>query len=510
MPGLRPPGIRPPESSYRPATVATAGKILPNTMAELGAVREPASYANGQDDTAVRALQRGHKTGRRADVVGRSLPVCNHYFKPHLGWFAMSDVRMKGFARRTTVAQALAWLDGHLCILAEEVVPLEKAARRVLARTIVSSVNVPGFARGMMDGYAIRAADVQGASPYGPVVLRVIGRSLPGRPFQGVVESGTAVCIMTGAPLPAGADAVLPAELTENQQWIKGGGEIRAVGDVGPGKHVSGIGSDVAVGQEVLPAGRLLRPQDVGLLSSIGLADVPVVRCPRVRIVTTGDELLPAGARPAGYRIADSNGPMLQALVTRDGGLAELVGPVADQPEAILDAMRGPADVVLVSGGSSVGEEDCAPVLLRQHGQLAVHGIAMRPSSPTGMGILDGRLVFLLPGNPVSCLCAYDFFAGRAIRALGGRSVEWPYRRVRLPLARKIASHIGSVDYLRVRLIDGQVEPLAISGASILSSTTRADGFIILPENCEGLLPDAEVEVFLYDDLQAASRHVGR
>jgi len=254
-----------------------------------------------------------------------------------------------------------------------------------------------------------------------------------------------------------------------------------------------------------LPAGRMLRPQDVGVLSSIGVAEVPVVRCARVRIVITGNELLPAGARPEGYRIVDANGPMLQALVARDGGVPELIGPLPDQPEIILDAMRGPADIVLVSGGSSVGEEDCAPLLVRQHGQLAIHGIAMRPSSPTGMGLLDGRLVLLLPGNPVSCLCAYDFFAGRAIRGLGGRNTDWPYRRVRLPLARKIVSAIGSTDYLRVRLLDGCVQPLAVSGASILSSTTRADGFVIVPDDCEGFPPGAEVEVFLYDDLQAAS-----
>jgi molybdopterin molybdotransferase len=410
----------------------------------------------------------------------------------------MSDVRMKGFARRSTVAQALAWLDSHLRPLPEENVPLAQAAGRVLSRPIVSDVNVPGFARAMMDGYAIRASDVQGAGPYSRLTLRVIGCCMPGRPFAGTVQSGTAVRIMTGAPLPAGADAVLPAELTEGS-----GEQVQAVGDVGPGKHVGNIGEDIVAGQQVLPAGRMLRPQDVGVLSSIGVAEVPVVRCARVRIVITGNELLPAGARPEGYRIVDANGPMLQALVARDGGVPELIGPLPDQPEIILDAMRGPADVVLVSGGSSVGEEDCAPLLVRQHGQLAIHGIAMRPSSPTGMGLLDGRLVLLLPGNPVSCLCAYDFFAGRAIRGLGGRNTDWPYRRVRLPLARKIVSAIGSTDYLRVRLVDGCVQPLAVSGASILSSTTRADGFVIVPDDCEGFPPGAEVEVFLYDDLQA-------
>ena len=169
-----------------------------------------------------------------------------------------------------------------------------------------------------------------------------------------------------------------------------------------------------------------------------------------------------------------------------------------DNPAAIRDALHAPADVILVSGGSSVGQEDHVPRLLADEGELAVHGIAMRPSSPTGMGRLDGRMVFLLPGNPVSCLCAYDFFAGRAIRALGGRSQEWPYRRVRVPLARKLVSTVGRVDYARVLVRGNEAEPLAISGASVLSSTTRADGFVIVPADSEGYPPGAEVEVWLY------------
>jgi molybdopterin molybdotransferase len=190
---------------------------------------------------------------------------------------------------------------------------------------------------------------------------------------------------------------------------------------------------------------------------------------------------------------------MLAALVARDGGVPEHPGIVPDDPDAILAAMRTAADVVLVSGGSSVWQEDHAPALVARHGQLPIHGIAMRPSSPAGMGVLDGRFVFLLPGNPVSCLAAYDFFAGRAIRVLGGRPAAWPYRRTTAPLARKIVSAVGRLDYVRVRLVAGGVEPLAIGGASILSSTTRADGFVVVPEDSEGYPPGAEVEVFLYD-----------
>ena len=249
----------------------------------------------------------------------------------------------------------------------------------------------------------------------------------------------------------------------------------------------------------MLEAGRRLRPQDVGLLSSIGQGEISVIRRPRVRLVVTGNELLPAGSRPEGFSIADANGPMLSALIERDGGIADFPGPIRDDRNTILDALHADADIVMVSGGSSVGVEDLAPVLLAEHGELAVHGIAMRPSSPTGMGRMGQRLIFLLPGNPVSCLCAYDFFGGRAVRALGGREKSWPYRSVRAKLRRKINSQIGRLDYARVRIEDEGVEPMSIGGASMLSSATRADGFVIVGEDSEGFAAGSEVEVLLYD-----------
>ena len=404
------------------------------------------------------------------------------------------DVRMRGFARRDTVEAALAWLDAQALRLDSEVVSLQGASGRVLATSIVSDVDVPGFDRAAMDGYAVVADSTEGASAYNPLLLDVIGDSLPGRPFGRAACAGQAVRIMTGAPMPAGADAVLPAE------WADAVDDrhMRALDAVSPGKHVGTRGEDITRATKLFEAGRVLRPQDLGVLSSVGVAEVPVVRRPRVRLVVTGNELLPAGSRPHGHHIADANGPMLTALVERDGGVVDFPGLVPDEPGAILDALRAEADVVIVSGGSSVGIEDHAPALVAAHGDLAIHGIAMRPSSPTGLGRLGHRLVFLLPGNPVSCLCAYDFFAGRAIRALGGRARTWPYRSIVAPLARKISSSIGRLDYARVRVVDGVVEPLAIGGASVLSSTTRADGFVLVSADSEGYAPGATVEVWLY------------
>ena len=406
------------------------------------------------------------------------------------------DVRMRGFAHRHTVEAALAWLDGQLGSRRTELIHLRTAAGRVLAAPVVSEVDVPGFDRATMDGYAVVAESTEGASSYNRLPLMVVGDSLPGRPFEGSVTVGQGVRIMTGAPLPPGCDAVLPAE------WIEGetgtNTSVSALAAVSPGKNVGRAGEDIVRGTTLLHTGRVLRPQDLGVLSSVGVRDVPVFSRPRVRLVVTGNELLPSGSRPEGYRILDANGPMLAALVERDGGLVDFPGLVPDEPGLILEALQAEADVIIVSGGSSVGIEDLAPTLVAQHGELAIHGIAMRPSSPTGLGRIGERLVFLLPGNPVSCLCAYDFFAGRAIRALGGRNMAWPYQQMRGRLTRKISSPIGRLDYARVQVAGGAVEPLAVGSASVLSSTMRADGFVIVPDDSEGFAPGTDVEVWLY------------
>ncbi|MCP4249500.1 MAG: molybdopterin molybdotransferase MoeA, partial [bacterium] len=188
-----------------------------------------------------------------------------------------------------------------------------EAAGRVLADAVRSRVDVPGFNRSMMDGFALRAADTMGASSYNRLALEVVGESMPGKPFPGEIGRGKAVRIMTGAPMPAGADAVLPVELTQIE-----GQQLLTQGDVSPGKHVGLLGEDMAAGTMALPAGRVLRPQDIGLLASIGVGEVSVVQRPRVRIVITGNELLPTGSAPEPNRIFDSNGPMLRALLQRD------------------------------------------------------------------------------------------------------------------------------------------------------------------------------------------------
>lgn len=412
---------------------------------------------------------------------------------------ARTDVRMRGFPSRVDVDEVRRLVRELAHPLPSEPVGLEDAAGRVLACEVVAPVAVPGFARAAMDGYAVRGEETFGASDYNPLTFRLIGEAMPGQPFPGIVESGQAVRIMTGAPVPRGADAVVMAEYARECEG-PGGDEVAVTESVPPGRHVGQVGEDIEAGQVLLHPGRVLRPQDVGVLASVGIATIPVIRRPVVRLVITGDELLPPGSIPAGAHIVDSNSIMLEGLVRRDGGIPIRDPIVPDRREAVEAAILDPrGDLVLVSGGSSVGAEDHAPLVVAQHGELLAHGVAMRPSSPTGLGRLGNRLIFLLPGNPVSCLSAYEFFAGPAVRLLGGRSPDWPHRHLRARLARKIASAVGRVDYVRVRLTAAGVEPLAISGASILSSTIRADGFVIVGKDSEGHAPGEEVLVYLYD-----------
>jgi molybdopterin molybdotransferase len=409
------------------------------------------------------------------------------------------DVRMRGFQSRAEVAQVIACIDERVAALGAETVALHEAAERVLAQDVIAPCSVPGFDRAAMDGYAVRGAETFGADAYTPLELEVIGDALPARPFTGRVGAGQAVRIMTGAPLPAGADAIAPAEIAEDRASEKTS-MVRFSEAVPPGRHVGRAGEDITLGSVLLRAGRRLRPQDLGVLASVGASPVAVVRQPRVAVFVTGDELLPCGARPEGFRIVDSNSVMLAALLRRDGAASVRVEMLRDSADIVKSALTAATeDMILISGGSSVGVEDHAPRVLAEIGEVAFHGVALRPASPAGLGFLGARPVFLIPGNPVSCLCAYDLFAGRVARRLGGRQGEITYSTRALPLVSKIVSMVGRVDYVRVRIENDCVEPLAVSGASILSSATRADGFVLVPGDLEGYAEGDVVEVYLYD-----------
>lgn len=407
----------------------------------------------------------------------------------HHGEFV--DVRMRGFSERTDVDVLLTLIDRRIGCLPSESVDIRHAAGRVLAESVRSAVNVPAFHRSAMDGYAVAADNTPGE-------FTIVGQVFPGRPFDGVVETGEAIAIMTGAPLPAGVDCVVPVEQVELSH-----GRVTVSKSSAPGKHVGLCGEDITAGERVLSAGRMLRPQDLGMLASIGVAQVRVVRRPRVAVFVTGNELVECGKPPDEFRIVDSNSIMLATLLERDGAEMGQMVMLEDRQEVIRAALTAcEADLVVVTGGSSVGLEDFAPSIVAELGELLVHGVNMRPAAPLGFGFIKDRPVFLLPGNPVSCLCAYDVVVGRAVRRLGGRPIDSPYRIETLPLAEKLPSIEGRVYYVRVLVDSGKVHPLksaAGSGASILSGACRADGYVLVPKETSALNQGECVTVYFYD-----------
>jgi molybdopterin molybdotransferase len=409
------------------------------------------------------------------------------------------DVRMRGFRSRVDLAEARSRIvDAVPPLGSVEEAGLRDALDRILAVGVDAPRPVPAFDRASMDGWAVEASRTFPATAYDPVVLEVAGESLPAAPFGERLTGARAVRIMTGAPMPEGADAVVPAEFAEEAR-----GFVRVAGAVTPGKHVGRKGEDLSEGAPVLAAGRRLRPQDVGILAAIGLDTVRVAPRPRAALLATGDEIVKAGARLSPFQVYDSDTPMLAALLERWGGRAGTATLLPDDPARLRRALSravasANTDLVLVTGGSSVGTEDRVPEIVAELGRLVFHGVALRPAGPVGFGVVDGKPVFALPGNPVSCLCAFDLLVGPCLRRLQGLPATEPYATVRLPLARRLSSVAGRADYARVAVTERGLEPVAVSGASILSSAVRADGWVLVPPEVEGYEEGEVLETRLY------------
>ena len=407
------------------------------------------------------------------------------------------DVRMRGFTERTDLDTALEILRSCIEPLEAESVPLEQALGRTLARDVVSGEDVPAFDKSAMDGYALRAAETCGASPTDPVAFRVIGEVLPGDPGDLRVAPGEAVRIMTGGAFPEGADAVLMAEHATDR-----GDSVLVHGSVVPGRNVARAGEDVRKGDTVLERGRVLRPQDLGVLASIRMVELQVTRRPVVGLLFTGNELVEPDSAEAGRRgsVVNSCRFMLEGLVAQTGGVARRLGTLRDDREAMRAALQSfDGDILLTTGATAVGKEDHLPGLLAELGQLLVHGVNIRPASPLGFGRLGKALTVLLPGNPVAAWVGFDLFVRPAIQLQLGQPEQRWNRRVTGRLRRKLASALNRTDFVRVRLVgEGEVEPLRSGGAGVLTSVTRADGFVIVPRDDEGFEAGTEVEVFLF------------
>jgi molybdopterin molybdotransferase len=431
------------------------------------------------------------------DYSGTTLPPSLDW-SPFIGGLVPTDdVRMRGFTSRTDLEAALEILRTCVEPLEEESVPLLQALGRTLSQDVISTEEVPSFDKSAMDGYALRGAETFGASPTDPISFNVIGEVFPGVVGDLVVGPGEAVRIMTGGVFPEGADAVLMAEHATDRGHV-----VLAHGSVVPGRNVARAGEDIQRGDRVLERGRVLRPQDIGMLASMRRVELDLVRRPVVGIISTGNELVEPGDAEAGQRgrVVNSGRYMLEGLVTEAGGEARWLGILPDDRKvlgAAFEAFDG--DILLTTGATSVGKEDYLPGLLAEHGDLLVHGVNIRPASPLAFGRLGKGLAVLLPGNPVAAMVGFDVFVRPALQLLLGQREERRNRRVRGRLRRKLASALNRTDFVRVRLVgDGEVEPLRSGGAGVLTSVTRADGFVIVPRDDEGFEAGTEVEVYLY------------
>lgn len=380
----------------------------------------------------------------------------------------MADVRGRGFSGRVPLSVAQSWIDAQVSALDPRAVPLAGAAGLVLARPVVSDAALPPADRAVRDGFAVAAADTLGAGSYNPVLMAFA------QPVQ------------AGQPLPEGCDAVLPAEAAQSVAGL-----VEAFDSVAPGSGVERRAAAAAAGIELLPAGRRLRPADLGLLGAIGFMEVPVVPPPRVRILLAG------GPRDGNEALA----AMMVALVRRDGGLPEVVGPLVADRAGLAEAFAAPgADLVLVAGRTGVGEEDVAPLALADAGALALHGIAMRPGDSAGLGLAGGVPAVLLPGEPMAALATYEHLGGRVVRRRAGRPAGLPHPVRQAVAARKLVSEIGSDDLYRVRLTaDGLAEPVASPAMPGLAAAARADGFVMIPAESEGVAAGAAVTIYLFD-----------
>jgi len=409
---------------------------------------------------------------------------------------AQHDVRMTGFVSRKSFREVRDFIQQSVAAGPTEAVSVRSANHLVLAEDVVSQVNVPYFDRSAMDGYACRAEETSGATDYSPLYFNLIGEALPGQPFVGDIGRNDVVKIMTGGEIPSGANAVMMAEYTQLE-----GERVRFTLQVAPGKNVMRTGEDISTGDVVLRQGRRLRPQDLGVLASVHQGQVKVVKTPTVAIIPTGNELVEPDSEVAGTRIVDSNSYLLEGLVELYGGKPVFKGIQGDDYETIKAAFQNSnEDIIVLSGGTSVGEEDYAPQVVQELGQLDIHGVSMKPGSPFGMGRIGEQIVCLLPGSPVAAFVTGDAFLGSIIRRRLGQDVGFVSLKVRGRLDQKIVSSIGRTEFVRIQIQpDFTISKLRVSGASILTSTTRADGFLIVDEEIEGFPEGAEVDVYAYD-----------
>ncbi|HEY6882945.1 MAG TPA: gephyrin-like molybdotransferase Glp [Nitrososphaeraceae archaeon] len=389
-----------------------------------------------------------------------------------------------------------------------EFVPLADAQERVLSNDVASYVNLPPFAKAERDGYAVKSKDTTGASIKHSILLKSVGRITAGQDVELAVESGKAVAIATGAKVPRGADAVIMIEHTK----LENNNIVKIFKQIERGKNISVEGEDVKNGQILLKKGTWLSSQDLGLMASVGLGKVPVYKKPEVAILATGDELVEPGSKLDDACIYESNRYMISAMVREFGGKVVDLGICRDDRDVILSKLKEALklDIVVVSGGASVGEKDYVPEIINNLGKpgLVVHGIAMKPGSPTGLGVVNYKPIIITPGFPVSSYLAfYTFGQPLILQMLKTRGP--PEAKLIARMGSNISVHKDFRTFVRVKVVKQNdsylAMPISASGASLLSTLTKSNGIIIV-ENNTRLLKGKKVEVILLRNIAGVSR----
>lgn len=389
--------------------------------------------------------------------------------------------------------------------LQSEDISITSAAGRIITKDIVSPVDLPDFNRSSMDGYAVRAQDTFGATESLPAYLQIIGEVLMGEEPGVVINKGTAAKISTGGMLPKGSDAVA---ILEHAQAIDKN-SIEALYSVAPGENVVQVGEDIKKGEALVKKGHKIRPQDIGAFAGIGIDRVAVYAKPKVAVITTGNEIIDIKEDSRFGCVRDINSYYLSTVINNDGGIPVRKGIIKDdysQLRRMIEESLSGADVVVLSGGSSVGARDLTAKVINDIGKpgVLVHGISIKPGKPTIIGVVNNKPVFGLPGHPVAVGVSYGLFVKRVIRSITGivlKDGEFADRMVKARLLKNIASASGREDYIRIEIRneDGELTALPILGKSgLISTLVKATGYIVIPENRLGIEAGEMVEVFLY------------
>ena len=387
-----------------------------------------------------------------------------------------------------------------------ESIPLREAVGRVIADPPASGMDVPPFDRAAMDGYAVIAADTFGAGRYDPKVLRCVEKVYTGQLATRRLSPGECIEIATGAPMPAGADAVVMVEETEKTPasakaaagQANQADDVRIFTPVYPRQHVGRRAADIAAGQQVLHDGDLLNPSRVGALAAMNVTDVRVYAKPRVAIMSTGNEIVPPGEPLGPGQIYDINQFTLAAVIAAHGGVAVTMPAAADDLRALTDAVTSATreDIVVFSGGSSVGERDLILDVLTSSGEVLFHGIAVKPGKPTVFGRVGHKPVLGMPGYPTSCLSNAYMLLVPLLRRMA-RLPEHRPQVVRLPLSRRVVSTTGRHQFYTVKIADGMAVP-AFKASGDITSMANADGYIEIPAQTDIVEAGEIVDVKLF------------